>query len=141
MISYVSSNIHLHDTLHHTFAFINIHLDIYRIIISMTYKLASVPKGRQFYASLCTQRRECVFRLWLKSINFVHTKAFHTWTEKVRLYYKVKLSYIILYTSYYMSFLSYFYRLFKLRQHLWSFVLLLYSFSFGLVNLYKSIIS
>jgi len=33
MVSYVSSNIHLHDTLHHTFAFINIHLDIHRIII------------------------------------------------------------------------------------------------------------
>jgi hypothetical protein len=46
MVSYVSSNIHLHDTLHHTFAFINIHLDIHRIIISITYKLASASKGR-----------------------------------------------------------------------------------------------
>jgi hypothetical protein len=90
MVSYVSSNIHLHDTLHHTFAFINIHLDIHRIIIIITYKHASAlkekasekGKKRQFYASLCTQRREGVFRLWLKSINFVHTKAFHTLTEK-----------------------------------------------------------
>jgi hypothetical protein len=46
MVSYVSSNIHLHDTLHHTFSFINIHLDIHRIIISITYKLASASKGR-----------------------------------------------------------------------------------------------
>ena len=37
-------NIHLHDTLHHTFAFINIHLDIHRIIIIITYKLASASK-------------------------------------------------------------------------------------------------
>jgi hypothetical protein len=90
MVSYASSNIHLHDTLHHIFAFINIHLDIHRIIIIITYRLASAlkekaskkGKKRQIYASLCTQRREGVFRLWLKSINFVHTKAFHTWTEK-----------------------------------------------------------
>jgi hypothetical protein len=39
------------------------------------------------------------------------------------------------------EFLSYFYRLFELRQHPWTFVFLLYSFSFGLVNLYVSIIS
>ena len=46
MVSYVSLNIHLHDTLHHTFAFINIHLDIHRIIISITYKLASASKEK-----------------------------------------------------------------------------------------------
>jgi hypothetical protein len=46
MVSYVSSNIHLHDTLHHTFAFINIHLDIHRIIIIITYKLASALKEK-----------------------------------------------------------------------------------------------
>jgi hypothetical protein len=45
MVLYVSSNIHLHDTLLHTFAFINIHLDIHRIIISITYKFASASKG------------------------------------------------------------------------------------------------
>jgi hypothetical protein len=50
MVSYVSSNIHLHNTLHHTFAFINIHLDIHRIIISITYKLVSVSKEK---AILC----------------------------------------------------------------------------------------
>jgi hypothetical protein len=90
MLSYVSLIIHLHNTLHRTFAFINIHLDIHRIIIIITYKLASALKEkasekrekRQFYASLCTQRRKGVFRLRLKSINFVHTKAFHTLPEK-----------------------------------------------------------
>jgi hypothetical protein len=34
--SYVCLDIHLHDTLHHTFAFINIHLDIHRAIIIIT---------------------------------------------------------------------------------------------------------
>ena len=61
VVSYVSLNIHLHDT----FAFINIHLDIHRIIIIITYTLASALKEkasekrekRQFYASMCTKRR------------------------------------------------------------------------------------
>ena len=35
--SYVCLDIHLHGTLHHTFAFINIYLDIHRIIIIITY--------------------------------------------------------------------------------------------------------
>jgi hypothetical protein len=34
-------DIHLHGTLHHTFAFINIHLDIHRIIIIITQTVAS----------------------------------------------------------------------------------------------------
>jgi hypothetical protein len=46
MVSYVSLNIHLHDTLHHTLAFINIHLDIHRIIIIITYKLALALKEK-----------------------------------------------------------------------------------------------
>jgi hypothetical protein len=46
MVSYVYLNIHLHDTLHHTFAFINIHLDIHRIIIIITYTLASALKEK-----------------------------------------------------------------------------------------------
>jgi hypothetical protein len=90
MVSYVSLNIDLHDTLHHTFAFINIHLDIHRIIIIITYTLASALKEktsekrekRQIYASLCTQRREGVFCLQLKNINFVHIKALYTLTER-----------------------------------------------------------
>jgi hypothetical protein len=129
VVSYVSLNFHLHDTLHHTFAFINIHLVIHRIIIIITYTLASALKEktsekrekRQFYALLCTKRREGVFRLRLKNINFVHNKALYTLTER--------------------SFLSYFYRLLELRQHSWSFVFLLCSFSFGFVILYVSIIS
>jgi hypothetical protein len=129
VVSYVSLNFHLHDTLHHTFAFINIHLVIHRIIIIITYTLASALKEktsekrekRQFYALLCTKRREGVFRLRLKNINFVHNKALYTLTER--------------------SFLSYFYRLLELRQHSWSFVFLLRSFSFGFVILYVSIIS
>jgi hypothetical protein len=46
MVSYISLNIHLHNTLHHTFAFINIHLDIHRIIIIITYTLASALKEK-----------------------------------------------------------------------------------------------
>jgi hypothetical protein len=46
VVSYVSLNIHLHDTLHHTFAFINIHLDIHRIIIIITYTLALALKDK-----------------------------------------------------------------------------------------------
>jgi hypothetical protein len=42
----VCLNIHLHDTLHHTFAFINIHLDIHRIIIIITQADASALKIR-----------------------------------------------------------------------------------------------
>jgi hypothetical protein len=36
----------LHDILHHTFAFINIHLDIHRIIIIITQAVASALKTR-----------------------------------------------------------------------------------------------
>jgi hypothetical protein len=40
-------DIHLHGTLHHTFAFINIHLDIHRIIIIIiTQTVASDLKTR-----------------------------------------------------------------------------------------------
>jgi hypothetical protein len=46
VVSYLSLNIHLHDTLHHTFAFINIHLDIHRIIIIITYTLSSALKEK-----------------------------------------------------------------------------------------------
>jgi hypothetical protein len=59
-----------------TFAFINIHLDIYRIIITISYKkvdasvmrikLRRKTERRNFHASLCMKRREGVFRLRLK---------------------------------------------------------------------------
>jgi len=55
--------------------------------------------------------------------------------------HELKFNYIILYTSYYKSFLSYFYRLLELRQYSWSFVFLLRSFGPGFVILYVSIIS
>jgi hypothetical protein len=75
----VCLDIHLHDTLHHTFAFINIHLNIHRIIIIITYtdtgrcfgykdKASAKKKKKQFHASLCTKRREGVFRLRLQKI-------------------------------------------------------------------------
>jgi hypothetical protein len=52
MVSYVSLNIHLHDTLHHTFAFINIHLDIHRIIIVGTcYQVQGDPTGVRVHAN------------------------------------------------------------------------------------------
>jgi hypothetical protein len=50
--------------------------------------------------------------------------------------HEVKFNYIILYTSYYKSFVSFFYKLFKLRQYPWSFVFLLFSFGLGFVILY-----
>jgi hypothetical protein len=52
--------------------------------------------------------------------------------------HEVKFNYIILYTSYYKSFLSFFYRLLNLRQYPWSFVSLLLSFGFDFVILYES---
>jgi hypothetical protein len=42
----VGLDIHLHGTLHHTFAFINIHLDIHRIIIIITQAVALALKLR-----------------------------------------------------------------------------------------------
>jgi hypothetical protein len=64
--SYECLDIHLHDTLHHTFAFINIHLDIHRIIIIITQADASALKRR----------------LRLKNANFVHIKALYTLMER-----------------------------------------------------------
>jgi hypothetical protein len=54
----VCLDIHLHDTLHHTFAFINIHLDIHRIIIIITQEVASALKTR-----LRQKEKEAVFML------------------------------------------------------------------------------
>jgi hypothetical protein len=51
-------DIHLHHTLHHTFAFINIHLDIHRIIIIITQAVASALKIR-----LRQKEKEEVFML------------------------------------------------------------------------------
>jgi hypothetical protein len=84
----VGLDIHLHDTLHHTFAFINIHLDIHKdhhhhsIDRCFGSKEKASEKRNKFYASLCTKRREGVFRLRLKNTNFVHTKALYTLMER-----------------------------------------------------------
>jgi hypothetical protein len=53
-----------------SFAFINMHLDIHKIII-VPHKNTDASAMRKnskenFYASLCTKRREGVFRLRLK---------------------------------------------------------------------------
>jgi hypothetical protein len=84
----VCLDIHLHGTLHHTFAFINIHLDIHRIIIIITQALASALKLRlrqkEKEVVLCFtvyEKKEGVFRLRLKSAQFVHTEALYTLTE------------------------------------------------------------
>jgi hypothetical protein len=85
----VCLDIHLHDTLHHTFAFINIHLDIHRIIIIITQAVASALKTRLrqkekeavFMLHCVRKRREGVFRLRLKNANFVHTEALYTLME------------------------------------------------------------
>jgi hypothetical protein len=66
--------------------------------------------------------------------HFIHGRK-----SKIILQSKIQLHHTLYKLS--QEFLSYFYRLFELRQHLWSFFLLFCSFSFGLVNLYVSIIS
>jgi hypothetical protein len=148
-------NIHLHDTLHHTFAFINIHLDIHRIIIIITYTLASALKEKasakrkkgNFMLRYVRKEGKVFFAFGSKILISSTSKHFiHEWKGKNILQgmykvHEVKFNYIILYTSYYMSFLSYFYRLLELRQYSWSFVFLLRSLSFGFIILYVSIIS
>ena len=97
MVSYVSLNIHLHDTLHHTFAFINIHLDIHRIIIIITYTLASALKEKaskkQKEAILCfavyEKKGRCFSPSAQKNDSFVHSKAIPYMHKKVKIYYKV----------------------------------------------------
>jgi hypothetical protein len=68
---YVCLDIHLHNTLHHTFAFINIHLDIHRIIIIITQAGASALKIR-----LRKTEKEAV-------------SCFVVYKKKVKIYYKV----------------------------------------------------
>jgi hypothetical protein len=82
-----------------TFAFINIHLDIYRIIIIISYregrcfgykdKASGKTKRRNFHASLCTKRREGVFRLRLKKK--IRPQQSRLYTDKgVKIYYEVR---------------------------------------------------
>jgi hypothetical protein len=92
-------------TIHYimSFAFINIHLDIYRIIIiphkkdRCFGKWAKISKKEKiFRASLCTKRREGIFRLRLKKRSFIHSKADCTWikeTEYITRYVQIYISF------------------------------------------------
>jgi hypothetical protein len=44
---------------------------------------------KQFYASLCTKRREGVFRLWLKKYKFRPPQSSSYMDGRVKIYYKV----------------------------------------------------
>jgi hypothetical protein len=87
-----------------SFAFIIIHLDIYRIIIIPHKKDRCFGneqkfrrKRKNFHASLCTKRREGVFRLRLKKHRtFVHSKADCTRikeTEYITRYVQIYISF------------------------------------------------
>jgi hypothetical protein len=93
----VCLDIHLHDYIASFIAFIHIHLDIRRIII-ITYSTnrcfgsddkASMSIKKQSYASLCTKRREGVFRLRLKNNKFRPHQSSSYMDGKVKIYYKV----------------------------------------------------
>jgi hypothetical protein len=82
-----------------TFAFINIHLDIHRIIIIMSFrkdrcfghedKASEKNRKKEFHASLCTKRREGVFRLRLKKkISSTAKQIVHG--QRGKIYYKVR---------------------------------------------------
>ena len=96
MVSYVSSNIHLHDTLHHTFAFINIHLDIHRIIIIITYTgrcfdykdKASTKRKRSSFMLRCVRKEGKVFFAFGSKIKFRPQQS-RSYTDKGEIYYKV----------------------------------------------------
>jgi hypothetical protein len=79
-------------------AFIHIHLDIHRIIIIINKSTnrcfgsngkASMSIKKQSYASLCTKRREGVFRLRLKKYKFRSHQSNSYTDGKVKIYYKV----------------------------------------------------
>jgi hypothetical protein len=71
-----------------SFAFINMHLDIHRIII-VPHKNIDASAMRKnskenFYASLCTKRREGVFSPSAQKGSFVHSKADCTQTAETK---------------------------------------------------------
>jgi hypothetical protein len=101
MVLDVHSDNHLHNHYIMTFAFINIHLDIFRIIIIIPYrKRADASAMRKnfgergnFYASLCTKRREGVFRLRLKNeISSTPKHFIHGWKSKIILQSKTQIT-------------------------------------------------
>ena len=81
---------HLHDTLHHTFAFINIHLDIHRIIIitqadASALKIRLRQKEKEAVVScfvVYEKKGRCFSPSAQKNTSFVHIKAVHTWTKR-----------------------------------------------------------
>jgi hypothetical protein len=80
-------------------AFIHIHVDIRRIIIIIITQStnryfsfdnnASMSIKKQGYASLCTKRREGVFRRRLKRYKFRPQQSNSCTDGKVKIYYKV----------------------------------------------------
>jgi hypothetical protein len=80
----------LHHTLHHTFAFINIHLDIHRIITIITQAVASTIKIRfqqkekeTVFMLRCVRKEGKVFFAFSsKNANFVHNKALYAVMER-----------------------------------------------------------
>jgi hypothetical protein len=92
----VCLDIHLHVTLHHTFAFINIHLDIHRIIIIISYRCfgykdkASAKRKRSSVMLRCVRKEGKVFfRLRLKKYKFRPHQSSSYMDEEVKVYYKV----------------------------------------------------
>jgi hypothetical protein len=87
----VCLDIHLHDTLHHTIAFINIHLDIHRVIIIITYTDASALKiklqQKEKEAVSCFVMYEKKGRCFLPSakkmlVSFIPKHFIHWWKGK-----------------------------------------------------------
>jgi hypothetical protein len=80
----------LHDTLHYTFAFINIHLGIHRIIIIITQAGASALKirlqKREKEAVLCfvvyEKKGRCFSPTAQKMLVSSTAKQFNTWTKR-----------------------------------------------------------
>jgi hypothetical protein len=79
-------------------AFINIHLDIHRIIIIISYRYRVAlalrirlrrKERKQIYAPLCMKRRKGVFRLRLKKYKFPPHQSSSYMDGKVKIYYKV----------------------------------------------------
>jgi hypothetical protein len=78
-------------------AFIYIYVDIHRIIIIITWSTNryfsfdnnASKSMKQVYASLCTKRREGVFRLRLKIHKFCPQQRKLYMNGKVKIYYKV----------------------------------------------------
>jgi hypothetical protein len=94
----VCLDIHLHGALHHTFAFINIHLDIHRIIIIITQAVASALKLRlqqkEKEAVLCFTVYEKKGRCFSPSVQKCSVRSHRSTLYidgRVRIYYKLSI--------------------------------------------------